>query len=93
MQKYGLTIDQLGPHAQAAAQAAERLGARTIVYRDQVPIAAFVPMSDIAQLDPPDPGASGEDPLLSLCGTCSSDAFVDGMRGELGTTMMFRPKK
>ncbi len=91
MQKYGLTVDQLGPHGQGAAQAAERMGARTIIYRDQVPIAAVIPMSDMAQLDPPDPGQSGEDPLLSLCGTCQSDMFVEGLRGELTSTVMFKP--
>jgi hypothetical protein len=93
MQKYGIAVDQLSGHAQAAAQAAERIGARTIIYREQVPIAAVIPMSDLKELDPADPGDSGDDPLLSLCGTCSSDAFVDGLRGELTTTMMFRPRR
>jgi hypothetical protein len=83
MQKYGIAVEQLTGQGQAAAQAAERIGARTIIYREKTPIAAVVPLGDLLQLEP-DPGENGDDPLLSLCGTCSSDRFVDRLSG--GTT-------
>ncbi len=89
MEKYGVSVDQMSPHGRAAAQAAERLQATTIVYRDKVPVAAIIPMEHLEKLDPPDPGAGGEDPLLSMCGTCNHDAFVDQMF-DLGHTILFR---
>jgi hypothetical protein len=90
MQRYGIDLEQLSPHAQAATQAAERLGARTIIYRDQVPLAAIVPIADLDKLDPPDPADAGADPLLALSGTCSNDTFVDAMSADLGRTNLFR---
>jgi hypothetical protein len=90
MQRYGIDVAQLSPHAQAAVQAAERMGARTIIYRDQVPLAAVVPITDIDKLEPADPGDSGADPLLALCGTCSNDTFVDAMSADLSRTNLFR---
>lgn len=89
MERYGITVEQMSAHGKAAVRAAERLSANTVVYRDQVAVAAIVPAISLARLEPPDPGAGGEDPLLSLCGTCTDDAFVDQL-GELGTTMLFR---
>lgn len=90
MRKYGIVVEQLSPHGAAAVQAAERAGARTIVYRDQAPVAALVPMSDLRELEPTDPGESGGDPLLSLCGKCQEDMFVDSLYGEMNTTSLFR---
>ena len=89
MQKYGIAVDQLGAHGQAAAQAAERHGARTVIYRDKVAVAALVPMSDMERVDPVQLGDSAADPLLALCGTCSNDMFVDSM-SELSSTVLFK---
>jgi hypothetical protein len=89
MQKYGLTLDQLSAHGQAAAQAAERMSSRTTIYREKVPVAAIVPVADLDKLEPADPGEAGEDPLLALCGTCNDDAFVDTLV-DLSTTVLFR---
>jgi len=89
MQKYGISVDQMSQHGRAAAQAAERLQSTTIIYRDKVPVAAIIPMEDLDKLDPPDPGAAGDDPLLSMCGTCNNDAFVDQL-SDLSHTVLFR---
>ncbi|MBW2456584.1 MAG: hypothetical protein JRI68_18850 [Deltaproteobacteria bacterium] len=89
MQKYGISVDQMSEHGRAAAQAAERLQSTTVVYRDKVPVAAIIPMEDLERLDPPDPGAGGDDPLLSMCGTCNNDAFVDQM-SDMSHTVLFR---
>ena len=89
MQKYGISVEQLGPHGQAGAQAAERLGARTVIYRDKVAVAAIVPMTDMERVDPVQLGDSGADPLLALCGTCHNDMFVDSM-SDLSSTVLFR---
>jgi hypothetical protein len=91
--KYGIEVDQLSAHGQAAVRAAERHEARTIIYRDQVPLAAIVPASDLNKLDTPDPGESGSDPLLALAGTCHHDVFVDQFHSDLGSTMLFRRSK
>ena len=89
-QKYGMAVDQLGARGVAAAEAAELTRARTVVYRDEVPIAAIVPFEDLELLDPTDPAEAGPDPLLSLCGSCRQDLFVDSLVGDLGRTMLFR---
>ena len=73
MNKYGIDVEQMSAHGLAAVRAAERLQARTIIYRDQVPLAVIVPIEDLDRLDPRDPGESGVDPLLSLAGTCNDD--------------------
>lgn len=89
MQRYGLDVAQLSPHGQAAVQAAERLGSRTIIYRDKVPVAAVVPIADLEKMDPADPvEQDGVDPLLSLCGNFASDYFVDGT-AELERTNLY----
>ena len=72
----------------AAALAAERSGARAIVYRERLRVAALVPCSDLDQLEPPDPGRGREDPLLALLGTCADDAFVDGL-SDVHRTALF----
>lgn len=87
--KYGIEVAQLSAHGQAAVRAAEQLGARTIIYRDQLPLAAIVPAEDIDKLDPNDPGERGSDPLLALCGKCDNDAFVDQFNHELSKTTLF----
>jgi hypothetical protein len=71
-----------------AVQAAERIGARTIIYRDQTPVAALVPITDIQKLEPAEL-AESEDALMSLCGTFADDAFVDRLC-ELDRTVLFR---
>jgi hypothetical protein len=88
-QKYGIDVENMSPHGVAAVRAAERMAARTIIYREQVPLAAIVPFVDVDKLDPRDPGADGTDPLLSLCGTCQNDTFVDNM-ADLNRTALFR---
>lgn len=90
MQKFGIPVEQMSTHGQAAAQSAVRTGARTIIYRDASPVAAIVPLADLDKLDPPDPSeATGEDPLLSLCGTFNNDVFVDRL-SDLSHTALFR---
>ena len=89
--KFGIDVEQMSAHGRAAVRAAERMSARTIIYREQVPLAAIVPATDVAKLDPNDPGAGGDDPLLSLCGTCDNDAFVDMMNDDLSRTTLFKP--
>ena len=89
MQKYGILLEQLAPHGQAAVQAAERAGARTIIYRDKVPVAAVVPAHELNELSVSFDD-SNPDPLLSLCGTCQQDTFVDALMGELTRTVLFK---
>ncbi len=90
MHKYGVALEQLSPQGQASTQAAERQGARTVIYREQVPVACIVPIDDLRTLETGDHIETGEDPLLLLCGTCKGDAFVDGLAGELTRTVLFR---
>lgn len=78
-QKYGIPFPDLPAHCQDAVDAAERTRARTLVVRNGVAIAAIVPMTDHDRVDPPDPGSSGADPLLALCGKCKHDEFVDSL--------------
>lgn len=78
-QKYGIPFPDLPGHCQDAVDAAERTRARTLVTRDGHAIAAIVPMTDLDRVDPPDPAASGVDPLLALCGACRHDEFVDSL--------------
>jgi hypothetical protein len=89
-QKYGMPVEQLSPRGSAAAEAAELTRARTVIYRDETPIAAIVPFEDLEALDPTDPAEAGPDPLLSLCGACRQDLFVDSVIGDFGRTMLFR---
>ena len=89
MQKYGIAVEQLGPQSAAAVLAAEHHGARTLIYRDGLAVAAVVPMRDVHRIDPVQLGNTTSDPLLALCGTCHNDAFVDAM-SELSTTVLFR---
>lgn len=90
MQKYGLEVEQLSAHGQAAVQAAERVGARTVVYREKAALAAIVPAKDLDRLEADEPAEGGPDPLLSLCGTCSHDVFVDQMNADMSRTSLFR---
>lgn len=90
MQKYGLEVEQLSAHGQAAVQAAERMKARTVVFREKVPVAALVPYDELERMEPADPAENGPDPLLSLSGTCDHDAFVDQMNVDLSQTALFR---
>lgn len=90
MQKFGLEVAQLSAHCQAAVQAAERLHARTVIYRERVPVAAVIPVDDLERLEPSDPSDAGPDPLLSLCGTCHHDLFVDQMNADMSRTVLFR---
>jgi len=90
-QKYGIALDQMSDQGANAARAAERTRARTFIYRDTTPIGAIVPIEDVERLDPPDPGQGGSDPLLSLCGSCRHDSFVDALRGDFSKTVLFQP--
>lgn len=87
---YGISIEALSPQAQSAAAAAERTLARTLIFRDGVPVAAIVSMEDVRALEPADPGESGQDPLLGLCGSCQDDFFVDALLGDFSQTVLFR---
>ncbi len=79
MTEYGLALTDLTGAAHAAALAAERTGARTLIFRGREPIAAVVPMSELAELGAAATSPDEPDPLLSLCGTCGADAFVDAL--------------
>jgi len=89
MQKYGIAVEQLSGPGAAAVQAAERMRARTLIYRDKIPVAAVIPVEELESLESPEPAQPGQDPLLSLCGTCNDDAFVDSLLSDLSQTMLF----
>ena len=84
-----MLLEQLSARGIAAAEAAELSRARTVIYRDETPIAAIVPFEDLVVLDPADPAETGPDPLLSLCGSCRQDEFVDRVAGNLNKTLLF----
>ena len=86
MHKYGIPLADLPAHCLDAVDAAERTRSRTLVIRGGQAIAAIVPIPDLDKVDPPDPGASGSDPLLALCGACRHDAFVDSLVLDLTRT-------
>jgi hypothetical protein len=88
-QKYGIPVADLPAHCLDAVDAAERTRARTLVVRGAQAVAAIVPMSDFDRVDPPDPGASGQDPLLALCGSCRHDEFVDTFVTDLSQTTLW----
>jgi hypothetical protein len=89
-QKYAIDLEQMSAHGAAAAQAAESARARTVIYCDKTPIAAIVPFDELTKLEPTEPTESGSDPLLSLCGSCRQDTFVDSVLGDFGSTMLYR---
>jgi hypothetical protein len=89
MKKYGIDVEQMSAHGQAAARAAERVSSRTVIHREGAPIAVIVPIDDLERLESPDPGEQEDDPLLSLCGTCNDDVFVDSL-ADLSRTTLFR---
>jgi antitoxin (DNA-binding transcriptional repressor) of toxin-antitoxin stability system len=89
VQKYGIPIADLPTHCLDAVDAAERARARTLITRSGQPIAAIVPMADLDRIDPPDPAASGGDPLLALCGACRHDTFVDGLVSDFSKTNLW----
>lgn len=89
MHKYGIPLADLPTHCLDAVDAAERTRSRTLVLRAAQPIAAIVPMADLDRIDPPDPGATGPDPLLALCGACRHDAFVDSFVVDLTRTALW----
>jgi len=89
-QKYGIPFADLPTHCIDAVDAAERARSRTLVTRDGHAIAAIVPMADLDKIDPPDPSVGGVDPLLSLCGTCHHDAFVDSLVSDLSRTGLWQ---
>jgi hypothetical protein len=86
-QKYGIPFPELPVHCQAAVDAAESAHARTLVTRDGRAVAAIVPMTDLDRIDPPNPAVGGVDPLLTLCGACGHDAFVDAVIDPEATTL------
>jgi hypothetical protein len=88
-QKYGIPIGDLPSHCLDAVDAAERMRARTLIVRGPLAVAAIVPMSDFDRIDPPDPGATGQDPLLALCGACRHDDFVDNFVSDLNQTSLW----
>lgn len=90
MNKYGIPIADLPAYCLDAVDAAERSLSRTLIVRDGHAIAAIVPMADLDRVDPPDPGASGVDPLAALAGTCQHDEFVDSLGRELDKTSLWR---
>lgn len=89
IQKYGIPLRDLPTHCVDAVDAAERARARTLVLREGIPVAAIVPMADFERVEPPDPSAGGQDPLLALCGTCHHDDFVDSLSADLASTRLW----
>ncbi len=89
MNRYGIPLQDLASHCLDAVDAAERALSRTLVVRDGHAVAAIVPMTDLDRIDPPDPAAGGTDPLLSICGTCQHDMFVDSLSNDLDKTSMW----
>ncbi len=87
--KYGIEVEQLSAHGQGAVRAAEQLGARTVIFRDRMPVAAIVPTEDLERLGPRDPGEGGADPLLALCGKCDNGSFVEQFN-HLSKTKLFQ---
>ncbi|MBK8253880.1 MAG: hypothetical protein IPK82_14610 [Polyangiaceae bacterium] len=88
-QKYGIPLSDLPSHCLDAVDAAERTRARTLIVRGAQAVAAIVSMADFDQIDPPDPGASGHDPLLALCGACRHDELVDSFISDLNQTTLW----
>jgi len=88
-QKYGIPFNDLPSHCLDAVDAAERTRARTLIVRGPLAVAAIVSMSDFDRIDPPDPGAAGQDPLLALCGSCRHDEFVDTFVSDLNQTSLW----
>ncbi len=88
-QKYGIPVADLPGHCLDAVDAAERTRARTLIVRGAQAVAALVPMADFDKIDPPDPGAAGQDPLLALCGSCRHDDFVDAFVSDLNQTSLW----
>jgi hypothetical protein len=88
-QKYGIPAADLPAHCLDAVDAAERTRARTLIVKGSQAVAAIVPMSDFDQIDPPDPGASGHDPLLALCGACRHDDLVEAFVSDLNETSLW----
>ena len=88
-QKYGIPLSDLPSHCLDAVDAAERTRARTLIVRGPLAVAAIVSMSDFDRIDPPDPGAAGQDPLLALCGSCRHDDFVDSFVSDLNQTSLW----
>lgn len=84
MPRFGLPLQELAARGVQAVELAERSQASTVLLRDGQPVAAIVPLDLLDRIDPPDPGASGADPLLSLCGSCRRDAFVDQYLAAIG---------
>ena len=89
-QKYGIPFRDLPSFCLDAVDAAERARARTLVTREGHAVAAIVPMSDFDRVEPPDPAASGVDPLLALCGSCRHDAFVDSLVMDFSKTGLWQ---
>jgi hypothetical protein len=89
-QKYGIPFPDLPAHCQDAVDAADRSRARTLVTRDGHAIAAIVPMTDLDRIEPPNPAASGVDPLLALCGACGHDDFVDELVADFSKTGLWQ---
>ena len=89
MPRYGLPLPDLAARAIDAVEAAERTQAVTVVLRDGAAVAAVVPVDVLDRVDPPDPGAMGGEPLLSLCGTCRLDTFVDQILLAAGAPLAY----
>lgn len=89
--RYALPLPELPQRCFDAVEAAERGHARTVVARDGHAVAAIVPIEDLDKIDPPDPGLTGGDPLLSLCGTLKQDTFVDNVLYAYGVAMREPP--
>jgi hypothetical protein len=88
-QKYGIPLSDLPSHCLDAVDAAERTRARTLIVKGPLAVAAIVSMSDFDRIDPPDPGAAGQDPLLALCGSCRHDDFVDSFVSDMNQTSLW----
>jgi hypothetical protein len=88
--KYAIPVDDLPAFCLDAVDAAERARSRTLVIRGGAPVAAIVSMTDYEKIEPADPGSSGVDPLLALCGACRHDDFVNTFTGEPTSSGLWR---
>jgi hypothetical protein len=88
--KYAIPLDDLPNFCLDAVDAAERARSRTLVVRGGAPVAAIVSIPDFEKIEPADPGASGGDPLLALCGACRHDDFVNAFTGEPTSSALWR---
>ncbi len=93
MTRFGVPLEEIEARIHDAIELVERSHAATVILRDGKPIAAVVSIEQLDQLDPPDPGRLGGDPLLSLCGTRQHEAFAQAYWAAYGLPPFPEPLK